>query len=641
MGLNSRQRKDFEELGRLLRSGGVKGSYESADKTWKKRNKPVPKYKLWQLVFYSFSIAIFSLIAGGITNNIYFVGITFFSVFFVSLFLILRWHNFARGIANKIAIVGVVEEVQHKRDEREVGREIVRIATYPRIVDFQGYLMEKGHNQNIAIIGMAGSGKTEITYFIINQIKYHKIIFQYKNSDRYRELGYPVLFLKNYSPDVFRDREAFTQAWITAFAVENRGITASQIIPLIRNAVDKCSNWQEFKAEIEKELKENEGTITGNALSDIRLKLDSVYSDKQYEIEIPQDIVIDFENLNKDAFVFYAEYLLRELYGEIKAGSRVGTMIFVDEAHAFTKTGNTIIPDLSAIIRSRGAFLFATQRASTIAGDIKGNAGTQFCFRQTEREDLNEISALSEPYHWIAQRLKPYEFVDLAQQDSHEGIYVYRLINPKPDFKPVVEWKPQTAKKENSERQGGKEIDIPSEIIRLLVQAGNIQDLGKRFAKEFGGDPDNWRGRIYKTVDKMFLTEEIGGIKTDFVRFTKKAMDVKGSIIYHRKGDYSYHDWLVGITADILYHKGLIPHIQAHGLPLADILVESPKKLAFEIEAGTKNGSKIEETKQRIADFEKQGYKVYVIVPNSNVKQKYKEFENVYTALELWRGNYL
>jgi hypothetical protein len=349
--------------------------------------------------------------------------------------------------------IAVVKEIQYEKSDQKTGREIKRFALYPRRLDFNDdILLIKAHNKNATITGMAGSGKTELNYFIISQMKYHKIIFQYKNSDRYRELGFPVLFLKKYSPDVFRDTEAFTQAWITAFAVENRGITASQIEPIVRDIASKSKNWQEFKAEVEVRAKKEEGSITGNALADILLKIRAVYAEKQYDIEIPDNIVIDFEGLNEQAFVFYAEYLLRELYEEIKTDRRTNTEIFVDEAHVFTKTDNTIIPELSAIIRSRGAFLFASQRASTIAGDIKGNAGSQFCFKQTEKEDLDEVKALSEPYHWIVQRLKPYEFCDLAQENSHEGIFIYRLINPKPEFKPIQEWKPEEQEEKEKEQ---------------------------------------------------------------------------------------------------------------------------------------------------------------------------------------------
>ena len=538
--------------------------------------------------------------------------------------------------------IAVIKEIQYEKSDQKTGREIKRFELYARKVDFNDDILAlKGHNKNIAIIGMAGSGKTELTYFIINQMnQYHKIIFQYKNSDRYRELGYPVLFLKKYSPDVFRDTEAFTQAWLTAFAVENRGITASQIEPIVRDIASKSRNWQEFKGEVEVRAKKEEGTITGNALADVLLKLRSVYSERQYEISIPDDLVIDFEGLNEQAFVFFAEYLLRELYEEIKTDKRTKTMIFVDEAHVFTKTENTIIPELSAIIRSRGAFLFATQRASTIAGDIKGNAGSQFCFKQTEREDLNEVSALSEAYHWIVQRLDPYEFCDLAQRNSHEGIFIYKLVNPKPEFKPVQEWKPQEEsekKEQNGEGKRREDINIPEEIVRLLSIPANQQDLAKRFSQEYGKNVEFWKLKLKGYLKIMQMNNEISADLTDYVKFgvDGKVYEIRNSIVYHRKGDYSYHDFLVNAVADILFHKGLLPKIQAHGLPLADIMVEP--KLAFEIETGSKNGYKIEETKQRVEDFAKEGYKVFVIVPNQEIKRKYVDagFSNVFTALEL------
>jgi hypothetical protein len=539
-------------------------------------------------------------------------------------------------------VIGVVREIQYEKSDQKTGREIKRFDLYSRKLDFKDDILAlKGHNKNIAIIGMAGSGKTELTYFIIDQMtQYHKIIFQYKNSDRYRELGYPVLFLKKYSPDVFRNKEAFTQAWITAFTVENRGITASQIEPIIRDIVGKVKNWKEFKAEAEERFNKEQGTITGNAIADILLKLQSVYSENQYDFEIPDDLVVDFESLNEQSFVFFAEYLLRELYEQIKSGERKDTMIFIDEAHKFTKTKNTIIPELAAIIRSRGAFLFSTQRVSTIAGDVKGNAGLQFSFKQTEKDDLDQIKSLSEPYHWITQRLKPYEFCDLAQNDSHEGIYIYRLYNPKPQFKPVVEWQPESTEKvNNSKGEGGSQIDIPKEIIRLLSQPANQQDLAKRFSKDYGKDANFWKMTLKGYLKTMQINNEISADITDYVKFSTdgKVYEIRNSIIYHRKGTYDYHDFLVNVVADILYRKGFIPLIQAHGLPLADILVE-PKKLAFEIETGSKNGYKIEETKQRVEDFKKREYKVYVIVPNQEVKKKYVEagFSNVFTALELW-----
>lgn len=58
--------------------------------------------------------------------------------------------------------------------------------------------------------------------------------------------------------------------------------------------------------------------------------------------------------------------------------------------------------------------------------------------------------------------------------------------------------------------------------------------------------------------------------------------------------------------------------------PLQDILVVKPKT-AYEIETGVKNGYKIDETEDMIKRYEKEGYAAYVIVPNAEVKEKYRK----------------
>lgn len=237
------------------------------------------------------------------------------------------------------------------------------------------------------------------------------------------------------------------------------------------------------------------------------------------------------------------------------------------------------------------------------------------------------------------QRLYPYEFIDLAQKDSHEGIYIYRLINPKPQFKPVQEWKPEGAeeKEEDNKSKGSAEMDIPQEIVRLLTTPANQQDLAKRFTREYGKDVNYWKMTLKAFLKTMHIQGEISGTETSYVKFIQdKPYEIRNSLVYHKIGDYSYHDWLVRVVADILFRKGFTPIIQAHGLSIPDIIVEK-EKLAVEIETGSKQGYKVEETTERIKGLEKEGYKVYVIVPNEEVKEKYKEFKNVMTALELFK----
>ena len=566
----------------------------------------------------------------------------------------------SNAVQNRLAVIGIVKEREKMVDGKLMGREIVRLPVYPRYVDLEDDVLSlKGHNRNIAISGMARSGKTYLMYWLLSQlstfqlengkiIPLNRIVFQAKDSDRFGELGIETLFLKKFVPNVFQDPNAFIMSWKLAFSLNNMGITALRIEPKLLEIVKKLKenpSWEEFNKELERMLSAERSNITQEALATIQNVFRAVaYEDntetyrEMANIELPKSIVLNFAGLNNFAFVFFAEYLLRQLDTEIENREREGTSIMVDEAHLFNSIGS-ILPRISAVIASRGSLIVATQELHTIEGQLKGNCATQFCYKQTEPKDLNVASALSEPYHWMVQRLYPYEFIDLAQHDSHNGIYIYRLINPKPNFTEIKEWKPKGAEEneEDHESKGSPDIEITKEIIRLLSMPANQQDLAKRFVKEYGKDVNYWKMTLKTYVKKMYLQGEISATETSYVKFVQdKPYSIVKSLIYHRVGDYSYHDWLVNITADILFHKKYTPLVQAHGLSLPDIIVDNPK-IAVEIETGTKQGYKVSETQDRIDGLVKEGYKVYVIVPNDEVRGKYKGFPNVMTALELFK----
>jgi hypothetical protein len=210
------------------------------------------------------------------------------------------------------------------------------------------------------------------------------------------------------------------------------------------------------------------------------------------------------------------------------------------------------------------------------------------------------------------------------------------LINPKPEFKPVVEWKPEG--EGLGEKKEEKEMDYPQEIIRLLESPANQQELAKRFAEKFGKEVSYWKLTLKSILKKMVMEGAINSRRTEYVKFAEnKPYEITASEIFYRKATYDYHDWLVEVVANILSRIGYSPKIQPHGVSIPDILVEKPK-IAVEVEVGTKSGYKTEETLQRIKEYEKQGYKVYIIVPNQEVKEvKYKGLKDVYTALELWK----
>ncbi|EQD29646.1 conserved hypothetical protein, membrane, partial [mine drainage metagenome] len=165
------------------------------------------------------------------------VVITAWIVFTLSLAVLWKLQFVSgKNIQNEIVIIGEVKEIQYTKKDEKTGRELIRQDTHTRIVDFPEYLDEKP-NHNIAISGMAGSGKTQLTYHIIAEMKdYKKIIFQYKLKDRFIEMGIPTLYLKKYAPNVFANPDIFAHSWETAFHGE---ATTYKTIPDIVKALSE------------------------------------------------------------------------------------------------------------------------------------------------------------------------------------------------------------------------------------------------------------------------------------------------------------------------------------------------------------------------------------------------------------------
>ena len=81
---------------------------------------------------------------------------------------------------------------------------------------------------------------------------------------------------------------------------------------------------------------------------------------------------------------------------------------------------------------------------------------------------------------------------------------------------------------------------------------------------------DYWKLKLKDILKKMFMQGEISADITNYVKWNgERENPVFNSLVFRRKGDYSYHDCLVGCVADIIYTAGFSPQIQPHGLALA------------------------------------------------------------------------
>ncbi len=578
-------------------------------------------------------------------------GITGWIVFCIVLSVLWRAQFVSLNrIKNKIVITGQIKELQYTKKDEKTGREIVREDTYLRVVDFKKYLNLKTNN-NITISGGAGSGKTQLTYYIIDQMKdFKRIIMQFDPQDKYDRLGIPVLYLDKYAPNVFSDPNSMSEAWETAFSAD---ATTSRAIPdIVKTLALNSHNWHDFKQLLEKMISENEkgDMITIGALNAIQRQLKRVYMDNLMEYRLPESIVINFRNMDLKSFIFYVDFLLRSLHKELLRDNslRQGTMLFIDEAKQFQNTEKPILPALMALIRKRGAMLIGTQFVSDLRG-IRGNARTQFAFTTNEGADLDDITKISMPYHWAIQSLQDYEFIDLAQTDHHQQIWTMKLSNPMPEFKPIVEWKPiienetKDSKGEGSSKTANKEdrkIDYQKDVLEFLSQAGNISELGKRFAERYGGKEQDWKRDIKEIPKKMVKLNEINLEIVDYVKFKNdKPIISEGTIVYFRRDENpsGLHTYLVNGTADVIFHKGITNfQIMPSGVGTADIESE---KYALEIESGLKNA--INDIKDRITYYKKQGKETIIIVPNQETKNKYLEKYpdvKVLTLPELWEA---
>ncbi|SJK84743.1 P-loop NTPase family protein [Cuniculiplasma divulgatum] len=582
----------------------------------------------------------------------FFLGIEIASILFVpewvGFTLILRHFNYVpdRKLNNEICKVGFAKLIWHE-DASGKGWQKDRQGIYWIPVDINEYLETKGHNRIIAVMGSSRSGKSQLVYKLIQSMsEKKKIIFMFKATDDYTRLGYPTLYIQKAVPDVFVSPEAVARAFLTAFPISTsmQGITASTVRGQVKQIAEKSKNWQDFKAILDDMLKNEKENITKGALKFIQNNLPIIYRENILNYELPDSCVVDFEGseqteVDMQFFTFYAEFLLNQLSKEVW-NKRQDTLFVIDEAHLLTKSGFSVIPEMSALIGAKGSMILASQRIADLQGQALDNCKTQFTFKQSGKENLDEVKAMSDLFHEVVgQMLSTYEFCDIGQDRPDKMIYLFKLHNPKPNLYPVKEI---TLNNKDSQSEGTSEkvdkIDYPNVIIGMLSQAGNIQDLAKRFVERYGGKQDDYKLILYKKHLPMLLKLEKIDVKdVDFVKFKEGKADAKETRVYFRKNENpsGLHTYLVNGTADVIYHKGITNFkIMPSGIGTADIETDS---YTLEIETGLKND--ISDIKDRIDFYKTLGKETIIIVPNQDEKKKYVEKYpkvRVLTLPEIW-----
>jgi hypothetical protein len=588
---------------------------------------------LWACIVFFVSTFIFDYGLGLGINGEVLAGVLFIPEW--AVFSLILWHfNYTpdREYNNEICKVGFAKLIWHE-DTSGKGWQKDRQEIYWIPININEYLETKGHNRIIAVMGSSRSGKSQLVYKLIQSMREKKkLIMMFKATDDYTRLGYPTLYIQKAVPDVFVSPEAVARAFLTAFPISTsmQGITASTVRGQVKQIAEKSKNWQDFKRILEEMLKSEKENITKGALKFIQNNLPIIYRENALNYELPDSCVVDFEGsenteVDMQFFTFYAEFLLNQLSKEVW-NKRQDTLFVIDEAHLLTKSGFSVIPEMSALIGAKGSMILASQRIADLQGQALDNCKTQFTFKQTGKENLDEVKAMSDLFHEVVgQMLSTYEFSDIGQDRPDRMIYLFKLHNPKPNLYPVQEIT-IGAKEDKGSSETADKIDYPKEIIFALEHAKNVQSIAKALAKKFKNsekieDIEFYKQRIFKIVSRMAVNQEIIRESTDNVKFDKNNHYIVNELVYCRKGSNpsDYHEYLVNSCADILYHKGITDFkIMPSGIGTADI---ESGKYAYEIETGLKND--INDIKGRISYYKKQGKETIIIVPNQDTKKKY------------------
>ncbi len=576
-------------------------------------------------------------------------GITAWIIFCIVLGVLWRVQFVSpQKIQNEILAIADVKLTWHE-DESGRGWQKDRETIYEGKMDINEYLERKGHNRIIAVMGASRSGKSQLVYKLIQSLSEEKkIIFMFKATDDYTRLGYPTLYIHKAVPNVFVSPEAVARAFLTAFPISTsmQGITASTVRGQVKQIAEKSKNWQEFKKILEDMLKSESESITKGALKFIQNNLPIIYRENVLNYELPDTCVVDFEGsenteVDMQFFKFYAEFLLNQLSKEVW-NKRQNTLFVIDEAHLLTKSGFSIIPEMSALIGAKGSMILASQRIADLRGQALDNCKTQFTFKQTGKENLDEVRAISDLFHEVVgQMLSTYEFCDIGQDRPDQYVIIYRLQNPKPKLYPVKEItiNNNDSKGEGSSGTAENKIDYEKDIMDFLSQAGNISEIGKRFADKYGGNGEDYKKDIKDIPKKLIKLEKINVEPVKYVKFGEKQVFKGNTNIFFKKNENpsGLHTYLVNMTADVIYHKGVTNfNIMPSGVGTADIEAE---KYVFEIETGLKHDKS--DIKGRIEQYRKQGKQTVIIVPNEDTKNTYVEKYpdvKVLTLPELWEA---
>ena len=525
-----------------------------------------------------------------------------------------RLKRFAGHSALAYAIVPDMEKGKFRREECSA-----------RAIDLRDYIEHKG-NRNVSITGVSGQGKSYLTIHLLSKFsKKQRIIFSFKPDDHEVHLGIPVIDAKQCLPNPFRDINAFSEAYMTAFFSEktSTGIQLQQTPAFLQEIASQSNDWKTFMKMIsEKRKSASKNQI--ETLNAIEQNVKSLIIDDMGSVEIgSESIVFDFSTLpTKQSQNFYAELMLRQIYREMEERKRKDVLICIDEAHRLTKSYHTILDVMSREIRDKGMLWIITQNLIDILPEMRANFGTKFTFRLGDA-DLQMLS-YNQLARFAVSILQPRQFTDIEFPESQQFAPVLTYI---PDGSEHKESKRiiATVKEERMEEEAGgrgKEIDYREEVLGILKERMSYAtEMGKEISAKYGIEKDQAKLKVKSVLEELKNNNEIGRVK--YIK------DGKPIVMYYSKSPNlsNLHTGMQSRVVDLLTEHGVsINRVSTTG-ERGSFDIETDFFMV-EIETGLKHS--MEDLKDRIKNT---NLRVIIIVPNKELIEKYSELgENVFVT---------
>jgi hypothetical protein len=516
-----------------------------------------------------------------------------------------RLKRFAGHTTIAYIIIPDMERGKFKRDECSA-----------KATNLRDYIEHKG-NRNVSITGVSGQGKSYLTMHLLSKFEdRQRIIFSFKPDDHEVHLGIPVIDAKECLPNPFRDINAFSEAYMTAFFGEkvSSGIQLQQTPAFLQEIASQSSDWRSFMKTIgEKRKSASKNQI--ETLNAIEQNVKSLVIEDMGNVELANEsTVFDFSTLpTKQAQNFYAELMLRQIYREMEERKRKDALICIDEAHRLTKSYHTILDVMSREIRDKGMLWIITQNLIDILPEMRANFGTKFTFKLGDA-DL-QILSYNQLVRFSVSVLQPRQFTDIEFPESQAFTPVLTYISDGNEYRETQKILAAVREERMEEGAGGrgKDIDYKEEIMHILSERMSYAtEMGKEISVKYGISKDQAKLRIKSVLEELKNNNEVGRVK--YLR------DGKPIVMYYSKSPNlsNLHTGMQSQAVDILNELGVsVNRISTTGERGAfDIETDF---FMVEIETGLKHS--MEDLKERIAGT---NLRVIIVVPNRELIDKYR-----------------